>query len=173
MRLGDSAAQATQGNITPGHAPFEAVAPFLTWDDIDWLRGLTAMPLVLKGIMTGEDAALAVSHGVSAVWVSNHGGRQLDRVPATIDVLEEIIAAVGGRAEVYIDGGARRGIDVVIALALGARAVFFGRPILYALAVDGESGVSAALRIIEDELLNTMALLGVRTIDEITRAHLT
>jgi isopentenyl diphosphate isomerase/L-lactate dehydrogenase-like FMN-dependent dehydrogenase len=123
--------------------------------------------------MTGEDAALAVEHGASAVWVSNHGGRQLDRVPATIDVLEEVVAAVDGRVEVYIDGGARRGIDVAIALALGARAVFLGRPIIHALAVDGEAGVSAALRIIEEELVNTMALLGVGTVGEITRAHLT
>ena len=97
---------------------------------------------MLKGILTAEDARLAVEHGAAAVWVSNHGARQLDRSPASIDVLEEIVGAVAGRAEVYLDGGVRRGIDVVTALALGARAVFLGRPILYALAADGEAGVS-------------------------------
>jgi isopentenyl diphosphate isomerase/L-lactate dehydrogenase-like FMN-dependent dehydrogenase len=172
MRLGDAAAHGTQGNAAAGGPAFEAVAPFLTWDHIDRLRTLTSMPLVLKGIMTGEDAALAVDHGAAAVWVSNHGGRQLDRVHATIDVLEEIAAAVAGRAEVYVDGGVRRGIDVVIALALGARAVFLGRPVLHALAVDGEAGVSDALHILEDELVNSMALLGARSVDEITRAHI-
>jgi (S)-2-hydroxy-acid oxidase len=105
--------------------------------------------------------------------VSNHGGRQLDRVPATLDVLEEVVSAVDGRAEVYVDGGVRRGIDVVIALALGARAVFLGRPILYALAAEGETGVRAALEMMREELLNAMALLGVGSVAEISRAHLT
>ena len=141
------------------------------WGDIAWLRGLTPLPLVLKGILTAEDARLAVEHGVAAVWVSNHGGRQLDRVPASIDVLDEIVAAVAGRAEVYADGGVRRGIDVVTALALGARAVFVGRPILYALAADGEKGVARALALLEAELRNAMALLGAPTIADITRAH--
>jgi isopentenyl diphosphate isomerase/L-lactate dehydrogenase-like FMN-dependent dehydrogenase len=142
-----------------------------TWDDLAWLRERSSLPLVLKGILTAEDARLAVDHGAGAVWVSNHGARQLDRSPASLDVLEEIVAAVAGRAEVYVDGGVRRGIDVATALALGARAVFLGRPILHALAADGESGVRSALAMIEAELRNAMALLGTPTIADITRAH--
>ena len=129
------------------------------------------LPLVLKGILTAEDARLAVEHGAAAVWVSNHGARQLDRSPASIDVLEEIVAAVGGRAEVYMDGGIRRGIDVATALALGARAVFLGRPVLWALAADGEAGVTRALSMMATELRETMALLGAASVGEITRGH--
>lgn len=142
-----------------------------TWDDLAWLRARSSLPLVLKGILTAEDARLAVEHGAAAVWVSNHGARQLDRSPASIDVLEEIVAAVAGRAEVYMDGGVRHGIDVATALALGARAVFLGRPILYALAADGEGGVRSALAMMEAELRNAMALLGTPSIADITRAH--
>jgi 4-hydroxymandelate oxidase len=114
--------------------------PLLTWDDVGWVRSLSALPLVVKGILTPEDAGLAAAYGASAVVVSNHGGRQLDRCPASLDVLEEVVTAVGGRLEVYLDGGVRRGGDVVIALALGARGVFIGRPYLYALAAGGEDG---------------------------------
>ena len=142
-----------------------------TWDDLAWLRSRTTVPLVLKGILTAEDALLAVEHGAAAVWVSNHGARQLDRSPASLDVLEEIVAAVAGRAEVYMDGGVRRGIDVVTALALGARAVFVGRPILLALAVDGEAGVSSALAMLDAEVRNAMALLGTASVADISRAH--
>lgn len=143
----------------------------LTWADVDWLRGLTDLPLVLKGVLTGEDAALACDHGFDAVWVSNHGGRQLDRTPATIDVLEEVVAAVAGRAEVYLDGGVRRGTDVCTALALGASAVFCGRPWLFALAVGGEEGVVQALDVLRAELTTAMALLGTPTVADIGRAH--
>jgi 4-hydroxymandelate oxidase len=142
-----------------------AAAPTLTWDDIAWLRGLSEMSLVLKGIPSPEDARLAVEHGAAAVWVSNHGGRQLDRAVAPIDVLPSIVAAVGDRAEVYVDGGVRRGLDAAIAVALGARAVFVGRPILWALAVAGEEGVAHALTILRDELINSMAQLGAPTLD--------
>jgi isopentenyl diphosphate isomerase/L-lactate dehydrogenase-like FMN-dependent dehydrogenase len=121
--------------------------------------------------MTGEDAALACEHGVDAVWVSNHGGRQLDRTEATADVLEECVQAVAGRAEVYVDGGVRRGSDVLAALALGARAVFLGRPWLYALAVGGEDGVVAAAALLRAELETAMALLGTRDVGAVTRAH--
>jgi 4-hydroxymandelate oxidase len=169
MRMRDVMPQTTQGNDATGGNSLEAVAPFLSWRDIDWLRDLTPLPLVLKGIMTPEDAALAVEHGAAAVWVSNHGGRQLDRSLATIDVLEDVAAAAGGKAEVYVDGGVRRGGDVAVALALGARAVFVGRPVLYALAVGGERGVRDALAVIKAELRNTMALLGIRAIGEIAR----
>jgi isopentenyl diphosphate isomerase/L-lactate dehydrogenase-like FMN-dependent dehydrogenase len=147
------------------------VPPMFTWRDLAWLRGVTTLPIILKGILTAEDAVLAVEHGVDAIWVSNHGGRQLDRVPASIDALEEVVTAVGGRAEVYVDGGVRRGIDVVTALALGARAAFVGRPILYALAADGEQGVSRALRLLADEVRNAMALLGTPDVASVTRAH--
>ncbi|MBA2253642.1 MAG: alpha-hydroxy-acid oxidizing protein [Chloroflexi bacterium] len=145
--------------------------PALTWSDLAWIRGLTALPLVVKGIMTGEDAALAVDHGAAAIVVSNHGGRQLDRVFATIDVLEEVVNAVAGRVEVYLDGGVRRATDVLTALALGARAVFIGRPYLFAMAAAGEAGVARALELLRTELLTAMPLLGVRTPAEVTRRH--
>jgi isopentenyl diphosphate isomerase/L-lactate dehydrogenase-like FMN-dependent dehydrogenase len=143
----------------------------LTWDDLAWLRGLTDLPLVLKGVSTGEDAARACEHGIDAVWVSNHGGRQLDTVAATADVLAECVDAVAGRAEVYVDGGIRRGTDVVAALALGARAVFAGRPWLYALASGGADGVVEAARVMRAEVENAMVLLGAPTLDAITRSH--
>jgi isopentenyl diphosphate isomerase/L-lactate dehydrogenase-like FMN-dependent dehydrogenase len=143
----------------------------LAWEDLAWLRSLSSMPLVVKGILTAEDARLAVEHGAAALVVSNHGGRQLDRAPATIDVLEEVVAAVGGRAEVYLDGGVRRGTDVLIALALGARAVFLGRPVLYALASAGEAGVAHAFGLLRGELERGMALLGTPSVADVTRAH--
>jgi isopentenyl diphosphate isomerase/L-lactate dehydrogenase-like FMN-dependent dehydrogenase len=143
----------------------------LTWDHLAEIRSWSSLPLVLKGILTAEDARLAVEHGADAVWVSNHGGRQLDRVAAPIDVLGEVVNAVDGRAEVYLDGGIRRGPDVAIALAIGARAVFTARPFLYALACAGEAGIARALRIMHEEIERTFALLGVRSPAEITRAH--
>jgi len=143
----------------------------LTWDGLAEIRSWSSLPLVLKGILTAEDATLAVEHGAAAVWVSNHGGRQLDRSPAAIDVLPEIVDAVAGRAEVYADGGVRRGSDVAIALALGARAVFAARPFLYALACAGEAGVAHALAILREETLRTFALLGVRSTAELSPAH--
>ena len=143
----------------------------LTWDGLGEIRSWSSLPLVFKGILTAEDARLAVEHGAAAVWVSNHGGRQLDRVAAPIDVLAEIVEAVGGRAEVYLDGGVRRGPDVAIALAMGAQAVFAARPFLFALACAGEAGVAHALSIMREELARTFALLGVRTPSEITQAH--
>lgn len=155
--------------FTYAAAPHDPHYDTLTWDIVDRLREMTSLPIVIKGVMTGEDAALAVEHGASAVWASNHGGRQLDRVPAAIDVLEEIVQAVGGRAEVYVDGGLRRGVDVAIALALGAKAVFLGRPVLCGLAVDGEVGARDVLRILETELLNAMALLGAPTVGDVVR----
>jgi isopentenyl diphosphate isomerase/L-lactate dehydrogenase-like FMN-dependent dehydrogenase len=145
----------------------------LTWDSLAEIRGWSSLPLVLKGILTPEDARLAVEHGAAAIWVSNHGGRQLDRVEAAIDVLPSIVEAVDGRAEVYLDGGVRRGSDVAIALALGARAVFTARPFLYALACSGEAGVTHALAILREEITRTFALLGVRSPAEIGPEHVT
>lgn len=144
-----------------------------TWKELDWLKGLSKLPLVIKGIHTSEDAAIACEYGVDAVWVSNHGGRQLDRVEAGIEMLEDVVGAVGGRAEVYVDGGVRRGADILIALALGAQAVFAGRPWLYALAIDGSDGVERAAGIIRAELENAMALLGTPTISDINRSYVT
>ena len=143
----------------------------LTWDVLDEIRSWSSLPLVLKGILTGEDAALAVEHGVDGVWVSNHGGRQLDRTAASIEVLDEVVRAVDGRAEVYLDGGVRRGPEVLIALALGATAVFTARPFLYALACAGEAGVAKAFEILRDEIERSMALLGTARIRDIGRRH--
>jgi (S)-2-hydroxy-acid oxidase len=141
----------------------------LAWSDLEWLRSLSPLPLVIKGILTAEDARLAVDAGAAGIVVSNHGGRQLDRAPATIDALEAVVAAVDGRAEVYLDGGIRRGTDVVTALALGAQAVFLGRPFLYALAAGGEAGVRRAVELLYAELETAMALLGCPTVAAITR----
>jgi isopentenyl diphosphate isomerase/L-lactate dehydrogenase-like FMN-dependent dehydrogenase len=143
----------------------------LTWDSLAEIRSWAPIPLVLKGILTAEDARLAVDNGADAVWVSNHGGRQLDRVAAGIDVLEEVVDAVEGRAEVYLDGGVRRAPEVLIALALGARMVFAARPFLWALACAGEAGVAHALGILNDELERGLALMGVTSPAGLTRAH--
>jgi 4-hydroxymandelate oxidase len=143
----------------------------LTWDSLAEIRSWSPMPLVLKGILTPEDARLAVDHGADGVWVSNHGGRQLDRVAAGVDVLESVVEAVDGRAEVYLDGGIRRGPDVLIALALGATAVFTARPLLWALACAGEAGVARALAILRDELERSLALLGAATPGDVERSH--
>jgi isopentenyl diphosphate isomerase/L-lactate dehydrogenase-like FMN-dependent dehydrogenase len=136
----------------------------LTWADVDWLRSITRLPLVLKGILTAEDARRAVEHGAAGIIVSNHGGRQLDGVAATIDVLPEVVAAVDGGCEVYLDGGVRRGTDALKALALGARAVFVGRPVLWGLAVDGAAGAEHVLALLRDELALAMALAGRPTL---------
>ena len=144
----------------------------LTWPDVATIRSWSSLPVFLKGILTAEDARIAVDHGVAGIVVSSHGARQLDRAVATADVLEEIVeAAAGGRAEVWVDGGIRRGLDVVTAVALGARGVLVGRPILWALAAGGEAGVERALAILRTETVIAMTLLGARTPDELTRAH--
>ena len=129
------------------------------------------MPLILKGIVTHEDAALAIEHGVAAIIVSNHGGRQLDGVAATLDALPEVVEAVAGRCEVYVDGGIRRGTDVLKALALGARATLVGRPIASGLAVAGEAGVLDVLTMLHDEIDRGLALLGCTSPDEVARGH--
>jgi isopentenyl diphosphate isomerase/L-lactate dehydrogenase-like FMN-dependent dehydrogenase len=144
----------------------------LGWADVATVRGWSGLPVVLKGIMTAEDARLAVEHGADAIVVSNHGARQLDRVLATADVLEEVVDAVGARLPVWVDGGIRRGLDVLVALALGADGVLIGRPMYWALAAGGEAGVARALAILREESELGMALLGARTLDGITRDHL-
>ena len=144
----------------------------LTWAILPWLRSLTSLPILLKGILTAEDAYLALSYGAAGIIVSNHGGRQLDSVVAGIEALPEVVEAVAGRCEVYVDGGIRRGTDVLKALALGARAVLLGRPILWGLAVDGESGVYHILQLLRAEFELAMALAGCPTLLNITRALL-
>jgi len=141
--------------------------PSITWEDIAWLRDLSSLPVLVKGVLTGEDAALAIDAGADGLIVSNHGGRQLDGVPAAVDALPEVVDAVRGRAEVLMDGGVRRGTDVVKALALGARAVLVGRPCLWGLAVGGEEGASTVLRILAEELRLAMALAGVARADAV------
>src|SRR5215207_9342319 len=155
--------------VASGSLEEPAMLP-LTWTDIAWLRSITNMPIVLKGIMTGEDAALAVEHGVDAIVVSNHGGRQVDGTLASIDMLPEVITQVGGRAEVLVDGGIRRGTDVLKALALGAKAVLIARPYLWGLALDGEAGVRQVLEMLRAEIDGAMAQLGVPAVARVDRS---
>jgi 4-hydroxymandelate oxidase len=147
----------------------ELIDPALEWKDLAWLRGVTRLPLLVKGLVRPDDAVRAVDHGAAALVVSNHGGRQLDGAPATIEVLPRIADAVAGRVELLLDGGVRRGTDVVKALALGARAVLVGRPILWGLAVDGENGARAVLELLRRELDRAFALCGCPSVAEVTR----
>ncbi len=141
----------------------------LTWETVSWLRSITSLPILLKGILTAEDARQAVEHGAAGVIVSNHGGRQLDSAVASIEALPEIVEAVAGRCEVYVDGGIRRGTDILKALALGARAVLVGRPVLWGLAVNGPEGAYHVLELLRKELELAMALSGRPTLDSIDR----
>jgi len=141
----------------------------LTWADVDWLRSVSNLPVIIKGLLAPDDARLAIEHGGSAITVSNLGGRQLDGVPAPISVLLPVMDAVGGRVEVLLDGGVRRGTDVLKALALGARAVLVGRPVLWGLTLDGESGVAAVLEHLRGEIDLAMALAGCRSVNDIGR----
>jgi len=143
--------------------------PSLTWDAIGWLRSITRLPLLVKGILTAEDARRALEQGVAAVIVSNHGGRQLDTVVSGCEALPAVVDAVAGRGEVLVDGGIRRGTHVLKALALGARAVLIGRPYLWGLAVDGEDGVRRVLELLRDELALAMALAGCASVSRIGR----
>jgi 4-hydroxymandelate oxidase len=146
--------------------------PALTWKDVAWLRSITRLPVLVKGIVRPDDALRAAEAGAAGIVVSNHGGRQLDTSPATIDVLPEIADALQAHdhhIEVLMDGGVRRGTDVLKALALGARAVLVGRPVLWGLAADGEAGAALALRILRDELDLAMALAGAPTVADVTR----
>lgn len=146
--------------------------PSLSWKDLAWLRGQTKLPILLKGIVRADDAKSAVEHGVDGVIVSNHGGRQLDTAPATIEALPHVVDAVAGKIPVLVDGGVRRGTDVVKALALGAQAVLIGRPILWGLATDGEDGAFRILELLKAEFDLAMALCGARTVREIDKSLL-
>jgi isopentenyl diphosphate isomerase/L-lactate dehydrogenase-like FMN-dependent dehydrogenase len=165
------------GNLDPDTPSPIRTRATTTWSVIEEIRGWTSLPVVVKGVLTGEDAELAVEHGANGIVVSNHGARQLDRTPAPIDVLAEVVAAVraagaADRTEVWVDGGVRRGLDIAIALGLGARAVLVGRPIVYAVAAGGQAGVERAIAILLEEFDIAMRLLGATTPDGITRAHL-
>lgn len=160
--------------VAPG-SPASVLAEFtrskrnahLTWDDIAWMKSVWRGPLLVKGVCCAEDVQLAVRAGVDGLVVSNHGGRQADGTPSTLEVLPEIVAAAGPSVEVLLDGGIRRGSDVVKALALGARAVLLGRATLFGVAAAGEAGAAHALHIIHDELQRTLALMGVASVAEL------
>ena len=155
---------ASSGGILLGEPLLETAA---TWADLVWLKSLTRLPVLVKGVMSAEDAARALAEGMDGVIVSNHGGRVLDTQPATIDVLPEIVESVGGRVPVLLDGGIRRGTDVLKALALGAKAVLVGRPYIHGLATAGALGVSHVVRILRAELEVAMALTGCRNLDAV------
>jgi isopentenyl diphosphate isomerase/L-lactate dehydrogenase-like FMN-dependent dehydrogenase len=162
-------------NPPPGlelpYAHLFETSPALTWRDLEWIGDECRLPVVVKGILTREDAVLAVEHGADAVWVSNHGGRQLDGVAAGLDALPEVAEAVAGRCEIYVDGGIRRGGDVLKALALGARAAFAGRALASGLAVAGEEGVKDVLSLLRAEIELGLGLLGCTSPDQVARAH--
>ena len=148
-----------------------AVDDTLTWDDLEWLRSVTSLPVLVKGVLTAEDAELAAEAGVDGVVVSNHGGRQLDGAAATLDALPEVVEAAGDRLVVLMDGGIRRGADIVKALALGAQAVLAGRPPLWGLGAGGAEGAQRVLELLRDELELALALCGCTSPAEVTRAH--
>ena len=150
---------------------FALMDPALSWGDLEKLASECDLPVLAKGVLTAEDAALAVEHGAAGVVVSNHGGRQLDCVLATADALPEVVDAVEGRAAVLVDGGIRRGTDVAIALALGADAVLVGRPALWGLAAAGEDGARRVLELLRDEFELALALCGCAAPGELSRAH--
>ena len=158
------------GASTPDQIRF-LVDNSLTWRDLDWLRSATSLPILVKGILTAEDAELACEAGVDGIVVSNHGGRQLDGVAASLDALPEVIDAVGERAVVLLDGGIRRGADVVKALALGAQAVLVGRAPLWGLAVGGAEGVERVLGLLREEITLALALCGCASPSEVVRSH--
>jgi len=144
----------------------------VTWEDIRWLKRIWSGPIVVKGVLTADDANRAVAEGAAAVVVSNHGGRQLDGTPAALRVLPEVVAAVNGRAEVLMDGGVRRGSDIVKAICLGARAVLLGRAYAFGLAAAGRPGVTRALEILRDDVERTLRLLGCPSVSALNSSYL-
>jgi isopentenyl diphosphate isomerase/L-lactate dehydrogenase-like FMN-dependent dehydrogenase len=158
---------ALAAGVSPAEVASVAFTDRLTWTDLEWLAGF-GLPVIVKGILHPDDARLAVEHGAAGIGVSNHGGRQLDASVASLDALPAIVEAVAGRVPVLLDGGVRRGVEVLMAMALGADAVGIGRPILWGLAVDGEAGVGAVLDLLTGELVNAMALAGVASVAEVT-----
>ncbi len=163
----DTPTQLAEGSALTAHVQAK-VDPALTFDDIGWLRDVSGLPVIVKGVLRADDAVECLDAGAAAVWVSNHGGRQLDAAVPTAAALPEVVEAVAGRAEVYVDGGIRSGGDVVKAMALGATAVMVGRPVVYALAVGGADGVAGVLAGLTEELARTMALCGARTLADLS-----
>ena len=160
--------------VIPGEGPMPLIdvntalaESAIVWEDLKWIRQLWSGPIVIKGVLTAHDAQRAVDEGAAALVVSNHGGRQLDGLPATLRALPEVVSAVGGRTEVLMDGGVRRGTDIVKAICLGARAVLIGRAYAYGLAAAGEAGVSRAVEILRTDVERTLKLLGCRSIGEL------
>jgi isopentenyl diphosphate isomerase/L-lactate dehydrogenase-like FMN-dependent dehydrogenase len=164
------AATGSEVPLTPKQV-FDLVDPSLTWDDFETLAAGCELPVLVKGIHCAADAELAIEHGAGGIVVSNHGGRQLDGVAATIDALPDIADAVDGQVPILIDGGVRRGTDAAVALALGANAVMVGRPALWGLAADGERGARHVLALLRAEFELALSLLGVTSPAELTRAH--
>ncbi len=160
-----------RGGEATDHHSLGLLESGLEWDYVTELVERWKVPVLVKGLVTAEDAILACEHGASGVVVSNHGGRQLDGAIASLEALPEVVEAVGDRAEVYLDGGVRRGSDVLMALALGARAVLVGRPVMHGLALGGATGVAQVLEILREETENALALLGCRSPSEVTSAH--
>jgi L-lactate dehydrogenase (cytochrome) len=144
----------------------------VTWQDLQWIRELWPGPLIIKGVLTGDDAKRSVDEGAAAIVVSNHGGRQLDCVSPSLRALPEIVAAVGGRTEIFLDGGVRRGGDIVKALCLGARAVLIGRAYAYGLAAAGQAGVARALEILRADVDRTLRLLGCPSASALDASYL-
>jgi 4-hydroxymandelate oxidase len=167
LPTGFAAGNAPAGGAFSGSGGAQTIDPSLTWKDLDWVRSVSKMPLLLKGILHPLDAVKAVDAGVEAILVSNHGGRNLDGVVPPIEALEEVVEAVKGRAEIIVDGGIRRGSDILKALALGARAVLLGRPLLWGLAAAGEDGVKQVIDIVNEELRIAMSLAGCPTLKAI------
>jgi L-lactate dehydrogenase (cytochrome) len=174
--LGDGGLMSFPNVVLPGQGPmpYADVAAALeqstvAWSDLRWIREVWKGPIVIKGVLTGDDARRAVDEGAEAVVVSNHGGRQLDGVSPTLRALPEVVAATGGRAEILLDGGIRRGSDVVKALCLGARAVLCGRAYAYGLGAGGEAGVARAIQILKADLIRTLKLLGCASVGELDR----
>jgi L-lactate dehydrogenase (cytochrome) len=169
--LRDGGLSALPNVVIPGQGPMPLVdinaalaTSAVTWADLRWIRDLWPGPIVVKGVLTGDDARRAIDEGVTAISVSNHGGRQLDGVPAALRALPEVVAAVNGQVEVLMDGGIRRGTDIVKAICLGARAVLCGRAYAYGLAAAGEAGVARAIEILRSDLERTLRLLGCASI---------
>jgi L-lactate dehydrogenase (cytochrome) len=164
--------------VVPGQGPLPLIdvgsalsSAAVTWEDLRWIREAWSGPVVIKGVLTADDARRSLDEGASAIVVSNHGGRQLDGVPASLRVLPEIVAAVNGRAEVLMDGGVRRGSDIVKAICLGARAVLIGRAYAYGLAAAGQAGVARALEILRTDVERTLKLLGCASIDSLDGSY--
>jgi 4-hydroxymandelate oxidase len=165
--LADDITQQAEGSALTGHVATRHDASF-SWNDLEWLRAISSLPLLIKGIVRGDDAKRAAEHGVDGIIVSNHGGRQLDGAPASIEALPEVVEAVSGKCEVLLDGGVRWGTDVLKAIGLGARAVMIGRPVIWGLAIDGAAGVQQVLELLRDEFRTAMALAGCPDMGSIT-----